>query len=391
MTHDFDELFDRRGTYSSKWDRMETFCGVSPDDGLPMWVADTDFRPPKVVRDRLEEMAREGQFGYSCIDDDYKAAICWWMEHRHGWTVDPEWIFTTTGIVNAVGLCMDAFTKPGDGIVTFNPVYHAFAKVIGNAKRRVVECPLVNDNGRYTMDFDAYDAILDGSETMLILCSPHNPGGRVWTREELESVVAFAKKHDLLIVSDEIHHDLVFPGQKHVPMALIEEAQDRLVMLSAPSKTFNLAGLHTGNTIIPDPALRERFAERMGAIYIAGNSAGQMAAMTAYSPEGAAWVDAQMAYLDTNRKIFDAGVNAIPGVASMALEGTYLAWVDFTGTGMTQEEVLARVQEDAKIAVNQGPAFGLGGEKFLRFNLGTQKARVEEAVTRLQRAFADLQ
>ena len=391
MSYDFDEVFERRGTYSSKWDRMESFCGVSAEDGLPMWVADTDFRPPQVVRDVMAEMGRTGNFGYTNIDPDYRKAIAWWMETRHGWTIDPDWIFTTTGLVNAVSLCMDAFTEKGDGIVTFNPVYHAFATAIKDAGRRVVECPMTNDNGRYTLDFDAYDDILDGSEKILIFCSPHNPGGRVWTQEELDGVVAFAQKHDLLIISDEIHHDLVFPGQKHIPMALIEGALERLIMLTAPSKTFNLAGLHTGNTIIPDDTLRERFATRMTELHLASNSAGLMAAMTAYSPEGAAWVDAQMEYLEINRNIFDEGVNAIPGVASMALEGTYLAWVDFTGTGMTQEEIVARVQEDAKIAVNQGPAFGTGGEKFLRFNLGTQKIRIEEAVTRLQRAFADLQ
>ncbi|WP_158966142.1 MalY/PatB family protein [Chachezhania sediminis] len=392
MTYDFDTLFDRRGTYSSKWDKMESFCGVSADGGLPMWVADMDFRPPQVVRDVMAEMGRTGNYGYSSIEEDYRAAICWWMENRHGWKIQPDWIFTTTGIVNAVGLCMDTYTKPGDGIVTFNPVYHAFAKVINQAGRRVVECPMVLEDGRYTMDFDSYDSILDGSETMLILCSPHNPGGRVWTREELQGVADFARKHDLILVSDEIHHDLIYPGQKHIPMAMVDEtALDRLVMLSAPSKTFNLAGLHTGNVIIPDEALRAKFAERMGAIYISPNSAGQMASMTAYSPEGAAWVDALMEYLDENRKVFDAGVNAIPGVQSMALEGTYLAWLDFTGTGMTREEFTDRVQQDAKIAVNQGPAFGMGGQTFLRFNLGTQRARIEDAVTRLQRAFSDLQ
>jgi len=388
----FDEIIDRRGTHSSKWDMMEPIYGVPAEDGIAMWVADMDFRPPQCVADAVRRMADHGIYGYFGDDRAYKAAIGWWMQTRHDWDVAPEWIFTTHGLVNGTGLCVDAFTRPGDGVVLFAPVYHAFARVIRAADREVIECPLVNVDGRYQMDFDAYDAQMTGSEKMVILCSPHNPGGRVWSRAELQGVADFAKRHGLILVSDEIHHDLVFPGQKHTVMDLVDETvRDRLVMMTATTKTFNIAGSHIGNVIIPDDDLRKRFAARMGALGISPNSFGVEMATAAYSAEGAEWVDALVAYIDGNRRLFDEGVNAIPGLASMPLEATYLAWVDAAGTGMAHDEVLARVEKDAKIAVNHGPTFGTGGESFLRFNFATPRARVEEAVERLQKAFADLQ
>lgn len=392
MSFDFDEIIERRGTGSAKWDRMEKIYGVPGDTGLPMWVADTDFRAPPVVLERLRELTDHGIFGYVNIEAEYREAIGWWMQTRHGWHVAPEWIFTTTGLVNGVGMCLDAFTEPGDGIVLFTPVYHAFAKVIRAAGRRVVECPMPIEDGRYVMDFDRWDSLLGGSERMVILCSPHNPGGRVWNRDELRGVADFARRHDLLLISDEIHHDIVYPGHRHIPMPLADPSvQDRLVMLTAPSKTFNVAGLHTGNVIIPDDTLRARFAARMEALSLAPNSVGQFVACAAYSPEGAAWVDALVSYLDGNRQMFDAAIAEIPGLASMPLESTFLAWVDFSGTGMTREEFTARVEHEARIAANHGPSFGTGGESFLRFNFGTQRARVQEACERLKSAFADLQ
>ncbi len=389
---DFDQVIDRRNTNSNKWDKMERLYGVSADDGLAMWVADMDFRSADCIVRAAREIADFGVFGYMDDEAPYRAAICWWMQNRHGWTIDPDWIFTTTGLVNAVGLCLDTYTKPGDGVVIFTPVYHAFARTITAAGRRVAECPLVNTAGRYEMDFDAYDAQMTGGETMLILCSPHNPGGRVWTRAELQGLADFAKRHDLMIVSDEIHHDLVFAGSQHIPMPLVDTGIiDRLIMLTAPSKTFNVAGNHTGNVIIQDPDLRARFKARMSALSLAGNTFGTAMTTAAYSPEGAVWVDAVVAYLDENRKLLDAGLNAIPGVTSMAMEATYLAWVDFAGTGMSAEEFTRRVNENAKIAVNLGPSFGTGGETFLRFNFGTRRALVQEAVERMQAAFDDLQ
>ena len=388
---DFDTPIDRRGTHCVKWDMMESYYGVSPADGLAMWVADMEFRPPAVVQKAVEEMAAHGVYGYFGDDCAYLAAIRWWMQTRHGWDPAPESILTTHGLVNGTGLCIDAYTAPGDAVVLFTPVYHAFARVIRAAGREVRELPLAIVDGRHQMDFAAYDAAMKGNERMVILCSPHNPGGRVWTPDELAAVADFARRHDLVLVSDEIHADLVMPGHHHTAMTRIDGVTDRLVMMTATTKTFNIAGAHIGNVIIPDANLRAPFAARMAALGISPNSFGMHMATAAYSPEGAAWVDALCAYLDGNRQVFDAGVNAIPGVRSMPLEATYLAWVDFRGTGMTPAEIARRIEKDARIAVNHGESFGLGGEGWMRVNLAAPRAQVEEAVVRLQAAFSDLQ
>ncbi|MDW4497321.1 MalY/PatB family protein [Sulfitobacter sp. D35] len=387
----FDEIIERRGTHCAKWDNMEQVYGVPADRGIPMWVADMDFRPPQVVREKLQSLVDHGIFGYFGDDRDYKDAIRWWLDTRHGYSVDPDWIFTTHGLVNGISLCVDAYTDPGDGIVLFTPVYHAFARVIKAAEREVVECPLVQVDGRYEMDFDAYDAAMTGSEKMVVLCSPHNPGGRVWTEAELREVSDFARRHDLVLVSDEIHQDIVMPGHTHVPMANVAGVTDRLVMMNSTTKTFNIAGAHVGNVIIAEPKMRARFAQRLTALGLSPNSFGLHMVMAAYSPEGAQWVDDLCAYIDGNRRLFDDAVNALPGLRSMPLEATYLAWVDFSGTGMSPAEFTARVEQDAMIAVNHGPTFGAGGADFLRFNLATPRARVAEACDRLGQAFADLQ
>lgn len=387
----FDKIINRIGTHSSKWDHMEKVYGVPAADGIPMWVADMDFPAPQCVQDAVQRLHDHGIYGYYGDDASYRAAICWWMENRHGWTVDPAAIFTTHGLVNGTAMCVESYTQPGDGVVLMTPVYHAFARVIRANGRRVIECELRNEGGRYEMDFDAWDAQMDGSARMLVLCSPHNPCGRVWTREELQGVADFAQRHDLVLVSDEIHHDLVFPGATHTPMALIDGIADRLIMMTATTKTFNIAGSHVGNVIIHDPALRQKFAARMSALGLSPNAFGLHMAEAAYSPEGAAWVDELVSYIDGNRQIFDAAMDAIPGLKSMPLEATYLAWVDFSGTGMTRDEFTKRVEQDAKIAVNHGPTFGAGGENFLRFNLATPRPLVEQAIGRMQSAFADLQ
>lgn len=388
----FDEIINRHGTHSVKWDMMEKLYGVSAAEGIAMWVADMEFRPPHCVQKAVEGMAAHGLYGYYGDDRAYLEAIRWWMAHRHGWEVPAEAIFTTHGLVNGTALCVDAFTAPGDGVVLMTPVYHAFARVIRAAGREVVECPLKIEAGRHVFDTTDWEAQITPRTKMFVLCSPHNPGGRVWSVAELQAIAAFCEKHDLILVSDEIHHDLVYPGHKHTVMPLAAPGiVDRLVVMSATTKTFNIAGSHSGNVIVLNPELRARFAARMNAMGISANSFGLFMATAAYSAEGAAWVDALMAYLDGNRRLFDEGVNAIPGLASMNLEATYLAWVDFSGTGMAPAEFIDRVEKGAKIAANHGASFGLGGDNFLRFNLAAPRAQVTEAVARLQSAFADLQ
>lgn len=390
---DFDEVIDRVGTRCSKWDDMQAGYGVAPQDGgLAMWVADMDFRPPAAVQKAVEKAAAHGVYGYPGANEPYLNAIKWWMANRHGWQIDTSWILTCAGLVNGVGMALDACTQPGDGVIVMSPVYHAFGRVIRAAGRELIEFPLKTVDGRYQMDWSRWEGMLTGREKLMILCSPHNPGGRVWSEAELREVADFCQRHDLILVSDDIHCDLVMPGHKHRIIAdLVPEIADRLIMLTAATKTFNIAGAHIGNAIIPDQALRNRFK---GALMARGVSVGMLGmdmVAAAYSPEGAAWVDALTLYLDENRRIFDDGVNAIPGLRSMPLEATYLSWVDFSGTGMAPAEFIGRVEKTARIAANHGATFGTGGETHLRFNIATPRSRVEEAVRRLQDAFADLQ
>ena len=388
----FHTLVERRGTHSSKWDLMEKLYGVSPDDGLAMWTADSDWPTAPCVLDALRRDLEHGVFGYMNTHDDYLNAICWWMKNRHGWDVETDWILTSQGLGNAIALVIDVWSEPGDHVVTFSPVYHEFRVKTEKAGRVVTECPLVRDGDTYVLDLEDAQSRLTGREKVLLWCSPQNPSGRVWTREELRAIADFAARNDLVLVSDEIHHDLVYPGHEFVPMHVAApEHTDRLIVACAASKTFNIAGQRTGNMIIPDAALRQRMVQRLNSLDYKPSALGVQMITAAYSPEGAEWADAQIEYLQGNTATFDAAVNAIPGVQSVPLQSTYLGWVDFSGTGMSYEEISRRVREDARIAPSAGPAFGAGGETFLRFNLATSRIRIEEACRRLTEAFSDLQ
>lgn len=388
----FDEKITRANTHSMKWDMMGAICENSSPDYLPMWVADMDFRPPQSVQKTVEEMAEHGIYGYFGDDKAYLDAIRWWMKNRHDWDVDPAHILTVHGLVNAVGLVIDTFTKVGDGVVLMTPVYHAFARIIKASERSLLECPLALVEGRYEMDFEAWDHMMTGNEKMLILCSPHNPGGRVWSKAELRGVAEFCEKHDLILISDEIHHDLIFPGHKHHIMeTACPDIAPRLIMLTAASKTFNIAGSHTGNIIVKDNNLRNRLQRRLASLGISPNAFGMRMIEAAYSQSGVDWLTQLIPYIDQNRKIFDDAIHKMPGLRSMNLEATYLAWVDFRNTGLSSPEVKQRIEKEAKICVIPGESFGKGGEEFIRFNLAMPRFYIHEAVERLQQAFQDLQ
>ena len=388
----FNTPIDRRGTNSTKWDLMEKLYGVSPDDGLAMWTADSDYATAPCVIEALQKAAAHGVFGYGVEDEAYLNAICWWMKTRHNWEIEPDWILTTQGLGNGIALCLDVWSEPGDAAAIFTPVYHEFAIKIKKTGRQVTECPLVREGDTYVLDLEDAQARLTGKEKLLIWCSPQNPSGRVWTADEIRAISAFARKNGMILVSDEIHQDLVYAGHRFVATGVAApEDADNTVYLTAASKTFNTAGQRTGNMIISDPVLREAMRKTLHMLDYNPSLLGVQMVTAAYSEEGAAWADAQMVHLQTNREIFDAGINAIPGVRSLPLQSTYLAWVDFADTGMTQGEVVTRFRHTAKIAASDGQTFGTGGEGFMRINLATQTDVVKEAVRRLQAAFADLQ
>ena len=388
----FNAKTDRRNTNCVKWDLMERLYDVSPDDGLAMWTADSDYPTAPCVIEAVQRAAEHGVFGYGYEHDDYLNSVKWWMRERHGWNIETDWVLTTQGLGNGIALCLDVWSEPGDYAAIFTPVYHEFALKVQKAGRVVTECPLKKDGDTYVLDLEDAQSRLSGKEKLLIWCSPQNPSGRVWTADELRAVSAFARKNGMLMVSDEIHHDLVFAGNSFVPAGVAAPNDaDNTVYLTAASKTFNIAGQRTGNMIISDPKLRAAMVKRLTSLDYKPSNLGVAMITAAYSPEGAAWADEQMAHLQANRDLFDAGINAIPGVRSMPLQATYLGWVDFSGTGMSQQEVARRIRDDAKIAVSAGPTFGTGGETFMRFNLATQRHVVEDAVARMQTAFADLQ
>lgn len=389
----FDEIIDRRGTDASKWDLMESFSGVSPKDGLAMWVADMDFRAPDFLQDAVQKLLDKANYGYFSGIETYHDAVKWWMLNRHGWSVETEWMFVTYGLGNGIAMALHAFSAPGDGVVTFTPVYHEFAAKIAKTGRQNTQLPLaMKPDGTYFMDFDAYDALLTGGEKIVLISSPHNPAGRVWTKEELTALADFCVRHDLLLVSDEIHNDLILPGHTYVPTHLaVPQITDRLIAMTSGSKTFNIAGARTGCVMIPDPKLRARFDSFYRSLDISPNLLGISLTRAAYSPQGALWVDALVEYLAGNADLFSTRMNAIPGVRAMPMQSTYLAWVDFAGTGMSQTEILDRIHRDARIAPTPGSGLGTGGESFQRFNLAMPRARLEEACNRLADAFKDLQ
>lgn len=388
----FDEVIDRRGTGSVKWDRMQAYGGVSAEDGIAMWLADMDFRAADVLQEAVQGLMERANYGYFTGDAEMNEAVAWWMKTRHGWNADPDWMCSTYGLGHAIALILETYTAPGDEVIIFTPVYHEFTTKINLANRVVHESPLVIRDGIYHMDLDALEAGLTGRERVMLISSPHNPAGRIWTREELRRLAAFCDRHDLLMIADEIHHDLVFPGQSFTPyLVAAPEAASRSFVLTAASKTFNTAGARLGTVTIPEPEKRARFRHALLVHQTQPNLLGVELTRAAYSPRGAEWVDALVAYLDGNHRVFLDGTGQIPGVRPMPMQSTYLAWVDFADTGMTMDEVLERVHRRARIVPSVGAAFGTGGESFLRFNLGTPRVRVQEAVSRLQEAFSDLQ
>ena len=388
---DFDEVIDRRGTHSSKWDSLADRFGLTDPDVIPMWVADMDFAAAPPVLHALQGLIDHRVLGYFGDEGEMNDALTGWLTTRHGWTPEREWICWSHGLVAGVGFCLQAFTDPGDGVVVFSPVYHAFGRTIRAARRDLIESELRNVQGRYEMDLETLDRELPAHAKIVILCSPHNPGGRVWTPEELRALADFCRDRDLLLVSDEIHHDLVYPGATHhVTAKVAPDILDRLVTMAAPTKTFNLASALTGAVIIANPELRKKFSQAKAACGSGSiNRFGAIAATAAYQ-HGAPWLDALIPYLQANRdRLHRAVAEHMPGVRAMPLEATYLAWLDFSGTGHPPEEIIRAVEREAKIAVNRGPTFGKGGETWLRFNFACPRATLETAIGRLVDVFGN--
>jgi cystathionine beta-lyase len=389
---DFDRVIARRGTHASKWDMMARLSGITSPDAIPMWVADMDFAAPPGVTEALAAETKLAAHGYYADTGTWAAALADWIARRHGWRVDPAWVSPTPGIVSGLGLILQAVSSPGDEVVVFPPAYHAFRRIILANERRILDAQLVEANGRYTMDLDALRAKLTPATKVVFFCSPHNPGGTVWSGEEIRALAALCAERDLILVSDEIHCDLLFAGARHTPtLVAAPEIADRLITCVAATKTFNLAGAHVGACVTSNAAMKRRLDARIAAGGLGSYNRFGMIATEAAWRTGDAWLDALLPYLTASRDLFDSRIEAAaPGARSMRLAATYLAWVDFSRTGLPPEEVSARVKSRARIFPSPGSQFGPGGETWLRFNFATPRPILDEALGRLEEAFKDL-
>jgi cystathionine beta-lyase len=391
LMFDFDRVIERRGTHASKWDMMARLSGIDAPDAIPMWVADMDFAAPPGVTEALAADTRRATYGYYANTGSWTAALVDWMARRHGLKLDPDWVSPTPGIVSGLGLVLQAVSAPGDEVVVFPPAYHAFRRIILANARRILDVELSEANGRYVMDLDALAGKLTDRTKAVFFCSPHNPGGTVWCREEIRALAAFCARHDLILVSDEIHCDLVFAGARHTPtFTAAPEIADRLITCVAATKTFNLAGAHVGACIASNRTLKQRLDQRIAACGLASYNRFGMIATEAAWRTGEAWLDALLPYLAANRDLFHARIQAAaPGARAMQLDATYLAWVNFADTGLSPQDVENRVKHRARIFASPGPQFGPGGDTWLRFNFATPRPILMQALARLDEAFQD--
>lgn len=388
MQYDFDTPIDRTHTWSIKHDFKKE--NGKADDILPLWVADMDFRSPDSVVEALKKAVDHGIFGYSRADESYFDAVAAWYQKRHHLTLQPEWMTCTPGIVFALSIAVRAFTQEGDAVLIQPPVYHPFSRAILRNKRTLVENPLVLKDGHYEMDLeDLEQKVLDEHVKLMILCNPHNPVGRVWTREELTALADICLRHHVYVISDEIHGDFVWQGHEQTPYASIsEEACLHSMMCTAPSKTFNLAGMATSNLFIPDPEMRRKFrSELLDVGQENMNRLGLFACRAAYEG-GGEWLDQLIGYLAGNLALVrDFCKNRVPQIQLVEPEGTYLAWLDCRELGMTDDELMAFFSNEAKVWLDPGTHSGEQGSGFMRFNLGSSRSVIAQALDQIGAAW----
>ncbi len=389
MKYNFDEYVERRNTKSVKWDGMKEVFGT--EDALPMWVADMDFLSPTEVVNALIERAKHGVYGYTLKDEGFYNSFIDWVKKRHNWEIERKWIVATPGVISALSLAILTFTKPSDEIILQPPVYYPFFRVVSGLGRKIVYNPLKFENGRYTIDFDDLERKINGKTKMLILCSPQNPTGRVWTEEELSKLGNICKRNDILIASDEIHADIVYKEYKHTPIASLNDFANNTITFMAPSKTFNVAGLNTAMTIIPNEELLKSFSmmlENMGLGI--GNVFGITASQSAYK-NGEEWLEALLDYLKENLEFLKSFVaERMPQVKVVEPEGTYLVWMDFRSLNMSDEELRTFMLEKAKVALDDGYIFGPGGSGFQRINIATPRMILKQGLERIENAVKSL-
>ncbi|MCR5046482.1 MAG: pyridoxal phosphate-dependent aminotransferase [Treponema sp.] len=391
MKYDFDKNINRKNTFAIKLDLSKD--RGKPEDAIPLWVADMDFPTAPCVLKALEKRVTHGIFGYSRPDKRYYDAIKKWFIKRHDFKIKDEWIINTPGVVFAIASAIKAFTKEGDGVLIQKPVYYPFFNIIKRLGRKVVNNPLVLKDGLYHIDFQDFEKkIVAEKVKIFILCSPHNPGGRVWTKEELLRLEEILLKHHVFLVSDEIHSDIVFQNNKHtIWTSLSEKAAQNSITCLSPSKTFNLAGLQFSNIIIPNPKIRAAFkieCDKTG--YDEPNLMGITAATAAYE-NGEEWFEQAKAYIWENIQFAKNFLEKnCPKIKALVPQGTYLLWLDFSSfTELSDKEISDRILNKAKVWLDEGKIFGAEGKKFQRINCATQRSKLKKALQRICEAFKD--
>lgn len=388
---DFDKLIDRRGTHSLKYD-FAARRGM-PDEILPLWVADMDFASPPAVLEALSERVRHGVFGYSdAADEGYFNALRDWFKRRFDWDIEQKWLVKTPGVVFALSTAIRALTQPGDAVLIQQPVYYPFESVIKVNERRLVVNQLLLQDGKYRMNLEEMERqIVDEKVRMFILCSPHNPVGRVWSREELIAVGRLCAKYDIYVVADEIHADFVYSAYRHqVYAALGPEFAERCILCTAPTKTFNLAGLQISNIFIPNERIRRSYLKEIARTgYSQPNLMGLIACQAAYE-KGEEWLEELLKYLEGNLAFVRSFLQEkLPQVRLVEPEGTYLVWLDFRALGLSDKELDELIVKKAGLWLDGGSMFGAGGEGFQRINIACPRSLLEEALNRLEKAFKD--
>lgn len=385
----FDTVIDRSGTYCDKWDYLKRYYG---EDGmLGLWVADMDIASPPCVVDAVVKRARHPIYGYTEIDEanSFYDGMISWYERRHKYHIEKDWILFASGVVPAINYAIQTFSEEGDKVIIQEPVYHPFKQSILSNNR----VPLINElkfNGeRYVMDLDDLERKIDEKTKILLLCSPHNPVGRVWHRDELTALGELAVRHNLLVISDEIHCDLVLGDTPHTCFpAISQELAGRVILCNAPTKTFNFPGLQGCSVIIPSPQIRTKFQSYLERFHLQGPTPIWMAATEAAYRDGEAWLDSLLEYFRQSVAFMDDFLKReLPQVHLIPPDGTYMCWLDFRGTGLSPEEINDRLIKKAKVAFNDGAMFGACGEGFQRVNIGCPRSILQEALTRIADAF----
>ncbi len=386
MKYQFDQIINRRNTDCAKWDALEEVFGTK--DVLPFWVADMDFPVAEEIKEALQKRVEHGIFGYPNESEKVFQAVAGWMKRRNHVEIKPEWIVLTAGVVPAVQYAIQAFSKPNDFVILQPPIYHSFFGATRATGRQILENPLKLENGQYEMDFAQLETLAAQKPKIMILCNPQNPSGRVWSKEDLSKVSDFCNRNGILLVSDDIHSDLIYKGYQYTPaLSLGEETRDNLIACYAVSKTFNLAGLNTSAIIIPNEKLRteyKAFMRSVGAGEI--NLFGLLGTEVAYTC-GDEWLEEVLTYLEGNLDYMEAFLKEnLPQVKMMRPESTYMTWLDFSALGMEQKELEQFLIQKAKVGLNSGTTFGRGGEGYMRFNFGTPRALIKEGLERIKAA-----